>query len=270
MFFYLSKIFWFIFAPSNLLLILTLLGACAFFLRSYRAAKVLIAISALSFFVMGFVPLYAWLMRPLEDRFPIPDLTGKSVSGIIVLGGAVDQMATAARGPVQLNEAGSRMTESVALARRFPNARLVFTGGSARLLGITATEAETAKQFYLAMGIELQRLLLEDRSRNTHENAVFTRRLVQPKPGETWLQVTSAWHMPRSVGIFRKAGFPVLAYPVDYRTRGVTRDYWSPLREVSLGLRLTDTGVREWIGLISYRLTGKTDALFPAPEPAGK
>lgn len=265
MFFYLSKILWFFLAPTNLLVALTCLGAAALALRWYRLARALSLVAAAGFVVMGFLPFHAWLLRPLEDRFPRPDLAGKEIAGIIVLGGAVDQMATKARGPVQLNDAGSRMTESVALARKFPSARLVFTGGSARLLGITETEAGSARAFYIAMGVAADRLVLEDRSRNTYENAIYTRDLVRPKPGENWLLVTSAWHMPRSIGIFRKAGFPVIAYPVDYRTLGVARDFWSPLREISLGLRLTDTAVREWIGLVAYRLAGKTDALFPAP-----
>src|SRR5262249_31594682 len=91
-------------------------------------------------------------------------------------------------------------------------------------------------------------ITLEDHSRNTVENAVYSKAIVQPKPGERWLLVTSAYHIPRAIGVFRKAGFPVEPYPVDWRTRGV-EDALHPFATVSDGLRRTDTAVHEWVGL---------------------
>ena len=110
----------------------------------------------------------------------------------------------------------------------------------------------------------IERLMFEDRSRNTSENALFSKEMAQPKPGERWLLVTSAYHMPRAIGIFRKAGFPVEAYPVDWRTRGPS-DLWRPFDRLSEGLRRCDVVVREWAGLLAYWLTGRTSELFPAP-----
>ncbi len=107
-------------------------------------------------------------------------------------------------------------------------------------------------------------MTFEDKSRNTWENAIFTRDLVNPKPGDTWLLVTSAWHMPRAMGIFRKAGFKVTAYPVDYLTYGNSRDLHPPRLALDEMERL-ENALHEWIGLVAYRLTDKTDALFPAP-----
>ena len=106
---------------------------------------------------------------------------------------------------------------------------------------------------------------MEDRSRNTVENAVFTRRLVDPKPGERWLLVTSAWHMPRAMGVFRKAGFAVEAFPVDWLTEDKTADYVRPYLRAPRGLSIADDGLKEWLGLLVYRLAGYTDALFPGP-----
>ena len=266
MFFYLSKILWFLVAPSNLLLVCFGLAGAALMLRRRRLSAALAIIGAAGYGVMGFLPLHVWLLAPLENRFPLPDLAGKQIDGIIVLGGAVDPRTTRARGVVQLSDSATRMTVALALARRFPRATFVFTGGSASLLGGAATEAEAAKTFYLSLGLQAERLVLEDKSRNTYENAVYTKRLVQSKQGENWLLVTSAFHMPRSVGIFRKVGFPVIAYPADFRTVGRASEYWKPRREISKGLRLTDIAVREWIGLAAYYLTGRTDALLPGPD----
>ena len=152
------------------------------------------------------------------------------------------------------------MTTGVELARRYPTARLVFTGGSAGLLGEGPAEAIGARKLWLSLGVPAERMTFEAKSRDTWENALFTRDLVKPKPGETWLLVTSAWHMPRSVGIFRHLGFDVIPYPVAYRTFGNERDFLQPASVIDKVIML-DYSVREWVGLLAYRLAGKTDAL---------
>ncbi|MDP2356692.1 MAG: YdcF family protein [Beijerinckiaceae bacterium] len=265
MFFYLSKILWLVIAPANLLLLLLLAGAALLFTRFIRAGRRLVLASALGFFVLGILPVSTWMMRTLEDRFPPPAANMPAPTGIIVLGGALDEQITRFRGPIELTEGGDRMTEGVMLARRFPDAKVIFTGGSAALLGSPDREAQAAEKLFLGLGIPQERLILESESRNTYENAIFTLEIVKPKAGDVWLLVTSASHMPRSVGIFRKAGFNVTPYPVDYATLGVNAEYRAPFRNVTAGLRRTEVALREYIGLVAYWWTGKTDDLFPAP-----
>src|SRR5262249_4377809 len=142
-------------------------------------------------------------------------------TGLVVLGGAVTPDVSALRNEVALNEAAERMTVAVELVRKYPQARLLFSGGNGELFASGATEAEVALRLFESLGVPRERILLEDRSRNTVENAVFSKSIVNPQPGERWVLVTSAYHMPRAVGVFRKAGFAVEAFPVDYRTRGV-------------------------------------------------
>jgi uncharacterized SAM-binding protein YcdF (DUF218 family) len=174
----------------------------------------------------------------------------------------MDEQVTAARGRAALNDAAERLVAFAELARRHPQARLVFAGGSASLTGSRLTEADAAEVYFREIGLDPGRVIYENRSRNTWENAVFTRALVEPKPGERWLLVTSAAHMPRSMGIFRRVGFPVAAFPVDYRTTG---HGWRFHGRAGGALELVDSAVHEWIGLVVYRLADKTDALFPAP-----
>ena len=156
------------------------------------------------------------------------------------------------------------MTAPLELLRRYPKARLVFSGGSASLRASTLTEAWAVRRFWRAVGLDQGDVLYEDRSRNTFENALFTRDLVKPKEGERWLLVTSAMHMPRAVGVFRKVGFPVIAYPVDFRTNGAFWRAGVP-GDTGSAVSMVENAMHEWLGLIAYRLTGKTDALFPAP-----
>jgi uncharacterized SAM-binding protein YcdF (DUF218 family) len=264
MFFIFSKIFWFIAEPITLAILGGILGVILGFTRFAQAGRVLTAgaIFALAAFLL--TPLGALLLRPLEDRFPQPPADMPAPTGIIVLGGASDAEKSEARGQVYLNADAARMTAGIELVRRYPAARLVFTGGSADLLAEGRVEAISAKKLWLSLGVPGERMIFEDKSRNTWENAVFTRDLVKPKKGETWLLVTSAWHMPRSAGIFRRIGFDVVPYPVAYRTFGDERDLRLAPTMIERVIML-DYSVHEWIGLLAYWLAGKTDAPFPAP-----
>ncbi len=262
LFFYFSKLVWFVLQPSSLIALM-LVGGLALMLWLRRWGLSLIALGALGYVIAGFSPLGHWMMMPLEDRFPRPELT-EPVDGIIVLGGSVDTLVSKGRGVSALNEAGERLTEGAALAKQFPDARLVFSGGSGEILFEGTTEAEGANRLFARLGIAPERLILEDRSRNTAENAAFTRDLVRPQPGERWLLVTSAFHMPRAVGCFRAVGFEVIAWPVDYRTAG-GEDIWRFFPRASEGLRRVDLAAKEWAGLLAYHVTGRTSTLFPAP-----
>ena len=256
MFFAASKILGFFALPSNLLMLLALAGTALLFTQRKRPGQGLLIVSLLLFAVAGWSPLGNWLMATLEERFPAWDESRGAPTGIIVLGGAISPDVSAMRSTAALNESAERMTAVAALARRYPSARIVFTGGSGRLLG-GAAEADFVLPLWESFGIGHDRVTLENRSRNTSENARFTRELVQPKEGERWLLVTSAYHMPRSVGVFRREGFAVEAYPVDWRTRGAT-DVRSPFAALSAGLARTDAAVHEWVGLFAYWLTGRT------------
>ena len=264
MFFVLAKILGFFALPSNLLISLGVVGVILMATRYARAGRRLAVASIVLIAIAGWSPLGNALILPLEARFPPWDASRGAPAGIISLGGAIDTVVSPARGEVALNEAGERLTAMAELARRYPQAHVVFSGGSGRLIHADATEAEFAVRVFESFGIEKSRVILESKSRDTEENARFTKELVQPKPDARWLIVTSAHHMPRAVGAFRAAGFPVEAFPVDYRTRGAI-DVLRPFASLGDGLRRTDTAVREWVGLLMYWLTGRTAELLPAP-----
>ena len=265
MFFVLAKILGFFAQPSNILHQHSVSSASLLMATRFaRAGRRLAVPSVILLASFGLSPLGNAIILPLEQRFPPWDATRGAPTGIIVLGGALDTVVSPARGEVALNEAAERMTAVAELARRFPDARIVFTGGSGRIIYDGAPESDLAARLFDSFGIAKQRIMLEDKSRDTDENARFTRDLVQPKPGERWLIVTSAHHMPRSVGVFRAAGFPVEAFPVDYRTRGAI-DLLRPFATLGDGLRRTDTATREWVGLVMYRLAGRSEELFPGP-----
>ncbi len=264
MFFALSKLLGFFALPSSIFISIGILGLLLLTTRFTRLASWLIVTSLVLVAVAGFSPAGNALILPLEQRFPPWDASRGPPDGIVVLGGAITPDVSAARNVVALNEAAERITEAVALARRYPNARIIYSGGNAALVFDGGVEAAIAVRAFEALGISHDRIVAEEQSRNTVENAVYSRLIAQPKPGERWLLVTSAYHMPRAIGVFRAAGFPVEAYPVDWRTRGRI-DATRPFASLGEGLRRTDTAVREWVGLAVYRITGRTNELFPAP-----
>jgi len=262
MVFVLSKLLGLLLLPSNLLLLAGLAGLALMFTRRHRAGIRIASTSLIVFLLIGYLPVSDALSRILENRFPPWDASRGAPDGIIVLGGAVDPVLSLLRGTVALNKSAARVTAIARLARDYPKARIVYSSGNASLFGGPA-EADHVIPLLESFGVSRGRVLLENRSRNTAENARFTKQLVKPKAGERWLLVTSAQHMPRAVGCFRRAGFPVEAYPVDWQTgpRFKFRLHASFVRGVSK----TDDAVHEWLGLFGYWLAGRTSALLPGP-----
>lgn len=268
MFYLASKVFWVIAQPSSLCALAILIGLSVLALTRLRRLGFAFAFGGLTLLLAGgFLPIGNYLILPLEERFANEALPDRSerIDGIIILGGFEDGWVSAGRNGLAVNEAAERLTEGVRLARLWPQAKIIFSGGVGGLLGRGSDAAGPVGGFLEDVGIDQGRIVLEPKALNTFQNAMFTRDILKPKPGDKWLLVTSAYHMPRSIGVFRAAGFDVAAAPVDFRTRD-NRDLARLFSSIPDGLKRFDLGVREWIGLVGYWLTGRTDELLPGPE----
>jgi uncharacterized SAM-binding protein YcdF (DUF218 family) len=183
------------------------------------------------------------------------------VDGIILLGGAVDPSLSAAWEQTEVGAAAERLLALLTLARQYREAKLVFTGGSGTMLQQQHKGADWVEALFIEMSDISPRVQFERESRNTHENAVFSKALVKPQPGETWILITSAFHMPRSVGIFCRHDWSVIPYPVDHYAR---KDKLLRLDfDLNGHLHVLGIAVREWLGLAAYRITNKTFTLLP-------
>ena len=265
MFFVLSKVVWLLVQPVSLAIAFGVLGLLLMFTRWKWASRLAVLLSVGVLVLSALTSLGYVLLRPLEGAFGRPAVAPQTVTGIIVLGGGMDSEINEVRGGFELNRSGDRYVEALRLAQLYPTAKLVFTGGLGDIEQSGEPEAVAGERFFLRLGVARDRLLLEAKSRNTEENAIFTKALVEPKPGDTWLLVTSAFHMPRSVGLFRKAGFEVVPWPADYLGTG-TETFGIVLHQPAENVTVTTMAVREWIGLIAYYLTGKIDELVPRPK----
>jgi uncharacterized SAM-binding protein YcdF (DUF218 family) len=264
-FFFLSKTVGVVLLPSNLLIGIGIVGLIMVRTCFAPLGRKLIAASVLLLAICGFSPVGNLLFYPLESRFPPWDDSRGPPDGIVVLGGAINPDLSAAHGVAIFGASIDRVIATAGLALRYPSARIIFSGGNANLVSSDAAkEADYAMPVFESFGISKDRMIMERRSRNTLENAEFSRALASPKNGERWLLVTSAFHMPRSVGLFRKAGFEVEPYPVDWRMAG-RKDLlrFSPF--LLSGLYRFDAASREWMGLIAYWISGKSSGLFPGP-----
>ena len=268
MFFVISKVLGFLALPSNFLVIAAVAGACLMLTRWRRLALTLLVGSVLMLAVVGLSPLSNVLLLTLTERFPAWQAGSIDPEGVIVLGGVIDPEVSAERGQVELDSSAERALALLTLARRFPKARIVFSGGSGNLIMDPVAETRFAKALLAEFGMTGDRFVFEETSRTTYENALNTFQLLKPKPGERYLLVTSSFHMPRSIGAFRRVGFEVEAYPVDWRTHG-WRDATLPFDRVSQGLSRADVAIHEWTGLAVYWLTGRSSELLPGPRIGG-
>jgi uncharacterized SAM-binding protein YcdF (DUF218 family) len=265
MFFYASKIIAPLFWPSSIVLLLLVAGTVLLLSgRGIRWGRRMVVSGVMLMLICGFSPLGNWLSLPLEQRFErgaVPE----DLAGIIILGGFESIALTRDREQLAINEAAERLTEGILLAKARPRAKVIFTGGDAAMnRPEKGGAADQVRQYLLAIGIAPERLVIEGASRTTHENALFLVPLLKPAPGRRYLLVTSAYHMPRSIATFRAKGFDVEPWPVDYRTTG-WQDLTQPSTSMPGGLMAVDTAFKEWVGLVAYRLSGRSSELWPGP-----
>lgn len=245
---------WTLLQPSTVLVLLVVAALLATWLRWSAVAATSLTTFLVVVAAVLLLPVAEWLGAPLETRVPAAPLPERA-DGIVVLGGAVDWRVTGARGQLALNAAGERVAAAAALAQRYPDARLVVTGSFADAFAndFRATPGDASLFFGPAFGGRSITYLGEARS--TYEDALLALEAAAPRAGETWLLVTSAWHMPRAHGTFRALGWTLRPVPVDYRTTGALRV--APTWDVATTLADLDRLVREWGAIVVYRREGR-------------
>ena len=256
---------WWLSKPSNWFAFVLVLGILLWLIRQRRVSNWLIGLGAAGLIAGGLTPLSVWLIGPLERRFAAPpDVT--QVHGIVVLAGAERIALTTAHGQPQVNDLSGRLFAFMRLAHAHPEAILLHSGaGTTRPNELGPNQSDIAAQLLLESGLDSKRLTLEDRSRNTCESAAMSFELVQPKPDERWLLVTSAYHMPRAIGCFRAIDWEVIPYPTDYHSLSPASLFLADI-EFAENLRRLDLATHEWAALAYYRLGKRIDSIFPGPE----
>ena len=259
----LTRIFWLLAQPLSVIMACLLLA----FLFGFRAkrgwSRFFLVVGGLMLFVTTFTTFGYAIITPLENRFvraPEP----AHIDGVVVLGGGMDGEVNSVRGGWELNRSGDRYVEALRLALAHPEAKVLIAAGPAALALDQEREALAAQRMFTSFGVAADRIILDDNSRNTEENAQFAKQLAGATDGQAWLLVTSAFHMPRSVGLFRMAEFPVMPWPADYLASGAEGWRIKPDQPAE-NVAVATIALREWIGLAGYKITGKIADWFPGP-----
>lgn len=195
------------------------------------------------FLIIQIFPLGRLIMTNLENKIERPELP-KHIDGLILLGGTINGPMTLERGEPVQNMAGTRLYEFIELAIAHPEAKVLVTG--------TPLESDLAVQTLHKFGIASDRILLEKESRSTIDNVNKSYEIAHPKEGETWVMVTSAFHLYRASILFKKKNWNVIPYPVNYLTSG---KYNSRLF-IPDGLNSIawHTGMKEYAGITALKI----------------
>ncbi len=264
--FYASKIFWAVFAPSHLLVIVLLIGLIM--KRPSWLKYTLQGVAVVGLAMCMILPLGNWAALPLEQCYASLQTPLMKVDGVVVLGGALQSEPSYARKKCVFNSSADRVMALVHLMHQYPNASFVYSGGSGDITLPQFREADYVKKYLQDIGLDTKNLIAENQSRNTYENALYS--LSSIPAGQNWLIVTSATHLPRAMALFRKAAeekqVSFHPYPVDYKTTG----YFEMNTHFSLtsSLDMLDNVTKEYLGLFLNKLMGKTDTLWPCEQKA--
>ena len=262
MLFVLDKVFNVLARPADAALGILVVVLALMALRRRRLATMLLAALGVAGVSLYVLPIDDWALYPLEARFPKPLRVPARIKGIVILGGGEDRRVSTAWGePTLYGDFGS-LLEASRLAALHPEALIVFSGYGTDPQAMV-TEAAIARRILEAMGVAPARIVLEDRSRDTWQNLVYSKALVSPQPGESWILVGAAAHLPRSIAIARHLGWDLLADPTSYLS--VPPGSGLPQAEMVHKLDHLGTALHEWMGLLAYWLEGRTETLFPAP-----
>lgn len=252
---------WLLFRPTNVFVLGLLVGLVLSLLGYRRPGFVLIGLISLTLAVVGTLPIADALLRNLENRVPRPERPPSQITGILLLGGVTSPMLSKRRRALDLNASGDRLVEVAALSRQFPTARIWLLGKG---------EASSTSRTLMALGIPADRLRFEKESRNTYQNLAFAKLLARPDCVQNWVLVTSAWHMPRAISVAWALDWRVIGFPTDYRTLKKHSKWFDP--NVAQNLMNFDVAIKEWIGILVYRMRGWINDIPPSrhrDQPCG-
>lgn len=259
--FYLSKYSWIAISPDSLFIISLTLCLLLFLYKQTKKATLLLGLLTFCTLFLSIFSVGDWMLYPLESRFQHNPRLPEHIDGIIVLGGPIIPDRSVEWQQLETNQFNERLVSFIRLAQLYPDARLVFSGGNASTDLDKPTAAQIAEDYFVKSGISPSRLLIDNKARNTAENASFSRHLATPQSNETWVLITTAFHMPRAVGVFCQQNWKVTPYPVDHQT--LPSKLYRPGFSLIKNANHLVLASHEWLGLLAYYLSGKTRQLFP-------
>ena len=258
--FYLSKIFWILINPFNILMFLSILTIFFLFIKKFFFSYLTAFFFIFFFIVFCIIPTGSYLIYVLEKKFHTPFIAPNKVDGILILGGATNANLSSDFNQVTLNNSAERLVESIKIIKKYENAIVVYSGGSGGLIQPKIKHTDVAKRFFIESGLGHRNILFESESRNTYENILFSKKLINPNINQKWVVVTSAHHMNRAILVAEKINWDLIPYPVDFRK---PKEFvFSINPKLFSNLTAMNQGMYEWVGLIYYYFLNRTDRII--------
>ncbi|HOJ70289.1 MAG TPA: YdcF family protein [Syntrophorhabdaceae bacterium] len=247
MLFFLKKLITYSIVPPGIIIILLILSAI--FLR--KRLRFFIIIVALAIYALSIEPVKDIFIIPLEDAYKPPSINDvKSCDAYVVLGGGINENAPGLDGEGQLsNDSLPRVVEAYRLYIRHKRP-IILSGG--KVYGIKE-EAEIAKKFLISLGVDETYIITEGKSRDTHENALFVKEILEKKGVKKAVLITSAFHMKRSVQLFRRYFPQILPYPTGYRTSRSVYTVMSYMPDAG-NITYIAYSLKEYMGILFYKI----------------
>ena len=255
--FYLSKILWLIVNPFNIFIFITLFTMFLYLINFRRISLIIYLINFIFIALISFLPIGSYLTYIIEKEFHTNTKIPERVDGILILGGATNPLLFKEFDQISLNGSAERLVESVMIIRKFEKAKVIFSGGSGIVNRSDLGHSQVVKLFYKKMGVDINKIFFEDKSRNTHENIIYSKKIAKPKKNENWLLITSAFHMKRALLIAEKNNWKFIPYAVDFKN--IKEFKLTPNLNLLSNLNSFQSGLHEWLGLVSYYLMGRTE-----------
>jgi len=258
--FYLSKFLWYLFNPFNCILFLLIISVIFNFLKFLNFSKIILYFTFLLFFITGVLPTGSYLLYLLEKNYHNKIYLPENVDGILILSGATNPFLTKEYNQISLNGSVERLTESIQLIKKYPKAKVFFAGGTGSIQYPDLSHSEVAKKFYKSLGVDIQNIYFDDKSRNTYENIFFAKKKFDPNKDEKWVLITSAFHLKRAMSIGEKLEWAFIPYATDYKLPKKFK--WKLSINFFGNLASFKNSSHEWVGIISYYLMGRSSKIF--------
>ena len=258
--FYLSKILWLILNPFNFFIFVNIITIFLYFINFKRISLFIFLINFIFLLTISIFPIGNFLIHKIEKEYHLKNMVPNNLDGILILGGATSPTLFKEFNQVSVNDSAERLIESVKIIKEFKNSKIIFSGGSGVVGRPELGHAEAAKFFYKKMEINTDRIIFENKSRNTYENILFSNEIVNPRKNEKWLLITSASHMKRALLIGLKQDWKLIPYAVDFKIR--KKYEFKPSFNLLSNLNSFQQASHEWLGLISYYFMKRTDRIF--------
>ena len=256
--FYLSKILWLIINPLNIILLLIIIGFILKFKK--KNYKFFYLLALILFFFTSILPIGNFLIYQLEKKFHEKVILPEKIDGILILAGATNLELSQEYDNINLNGSVERLIESIYLIKNYPDAKIVFSGGSGLINKQNISHSDLAKKFFHKFKIDTEKIIFESKSRNTYESILYSKEIINPDINQNWLLITSAFHMRRSINIGKKLNWKFIPYAVDFNETKKIK--FIPSLNILNNMNKFQSASHEWVGLIAYFLMGRSSSIY--------